>query len=340
MKQQELIQLDIVTDLVYGDSGKGRLTSFLAETKKYTHCLRFSGGSNAGHTVYIDGKKIITHIIPTGVLHGLKSIIGTGCVLNVREFFQELSYLKENGFNVDDKVFIAENCHIVSEEHIKQEENETRIGSTKKGIGPCYTDKAARVGIRAKEVPELKPYILNMYEEFYNSPGEKFVLCEGTQGYWLDVDLGDYPYVTSTNIGPGAVLNNGFNHKQIRDVYGCLKAYDTYIGSKKFHGEEEIFNKIRETGKEYGSTTGRPRQCNILNVDNAIQAAKVFGANKILISKVDVLEDLKFFRYLYKGVSLDFDNSLAFENSLRRVFLKEGLERVEFSYSPGGILNF
>ncbi len=340
MSNKELIQLDIVTDASHGDSAKGVLTAYLAKTKHYTHCLRFSGGSNAGHTVYVDGKKIITHIIPTGVLYGLRSIIGSGCVLNVREFFAELSYLKENGFNVDGKVFIAKNCHIVSEQHIEQEKNETKIGSTKKGIGPCYTDKISRNGIRAEQISELQPYLVDMYKEFYETPGEKIVLCEGTQGFWLDVDLGDYPYVTSTNIGPGAVLNNGFNHRQIRDVYGCIKVYDTYVGSKKFHGEDKIFDKIREVGKEYGSTTGRPRQCNLLNVDKAIQAAKTFGINKLLISKMDIFEELKFFRFLYKGASMDFDNGLAFENSLRRIFTKEGIERVEFSYSPAGNLTF
>lgn len=331
------VTFDVVIGLAYGDEAKGKIVNAKAKNRKneYTHCLRFNGGSNAGHTVYVNGKKVVTHIIPTGALHGLKGIIGGGCVLNVAEFFLELEYLRNQGFDLEGKVFIAKNCHIVTDSHLAQDMCDVRIGTTRKGIGPCYEDKIGRNGIRAEEIPELKPYLIDLYEEFYKSPGWKNVLCEGAQAFWLDIDLGDYPYVTSSNTGVGALLNNGISYKDIMNVTGVAKCYDTYVGAKKFHGKDPIFDEIQKVGNEYGATTGRPRQCNTLNLDKLIRAIRQSGTTEIHISKLDVLEQVNFFRFRYTDVEFDFDNVESFKSELARIIsLETGVGNITFSNSP------
>lgn len=336
----DYVTFDVVLGLAYGDEAKGKVVNALSQKndcKEYTHCLRFNGGSNAGHTVYVKGQKVVTHIIPTGAIHGVKSIIGGGCVLNVAEFFLELEYLKNKGFDVSSKVFIAKNCHIVTDEHLASEASETKIGTTRKGIGPCYEAKVARRGVRAEDVPELAPYLIDIYEEFYVKPGPKNVLCEGAQAFWLDVDLGDYPYVTSSNTGIGALLNNGIAYHDIMEVIGVAKCYDTYVGAKKFHGDDPIYDEIQKVGNEFGATTGRPRQCNRLDLDKLIRAIRQTGTKTLHISKLDVLTQVNFFRFKYEDVEFDFDNVYAFKSAIVRIVNKNtGIpeNNIKFSDSP------
>ena len=343
--KENSVKLDVVMGVSQGDEGKGSVVHFLCDSdnqkdkiQHYTHCVRFNGGGNAGHTVYHKGQKVVTHIIPTGILHGLKSIVGSGCVLNVKSFFEELNDLKSKGFDVDNKVFISKQCHIVTDAHLEEELNETAIGTTKRGIGPCYRDKISRKGLRAEQVPELQPYLIDMYDEFYVKPGIKNVLAEGAQGFYLDVDLGDYPYVTSSNCGVGALINNGFSHKDIRIVWGVGKVYETYVGSKDFHGKDPIFDKIQEVGKEFGATTGRRRQCNLLNLDRLIKAIRCLGVTAVNLRKLDILEEVKFFRFVYGGVEFDFDNSDSFCEKIHEILEKEtNATHIIFSENPYGL---
>ena len=136
--------VDTVLGLSYGDEGKGKITHLLSSKNKYDFCLRVAGGANAGHTIFHNGKEFVTHIIPTGIFYGIPGIIGSGCVLNVGQFFNEISELKKSGINLTNKVFIAENCHIVQDKHLQEEVAEAKIGTTKRGIGPAYRDKYAR----------------------------------------------------------------------------------------------------------------------------------------------------------------------------------------------------
>ena len=153
---------DIVVDLQYGDCGKGKVTHHLCRTGEYTHVIRYNGGCNAGHTIFHQGKKFITHHIPAGVFFGIRSIIGPGCVVNVDQFFKEIGELNEGGINTDGLVFIAKNAHIITQEHIEEEAKYSKIGTTKRGNGPAYRDKYARTGVRAEEVAELRPYLIDM----------------------------------------------------------------------------------------------------------------------------------------------------------------------------------
>ncbi len=297
---------DIVVGVQHGDEAKGKVTHYLCRTHDYTHVLRFNGGCNAGHTIYHEGKKFVTHHIPAGVFYGVKSIIGSGCVLNVEQFFKELQELEDGGIDTKNKIFVAENAHVITEEHIQEENSEKKIGTTKRGNGPAYRDKYSRRGVQAKEVPALKPFLINLYDEFFNNSDVK-ILCEGAQGFGLDIDWGDYPYVTSSHCTSSGALLNGIPPQWVNQVWGVGKIYETYVGSKSFEPEDEIFEEIRDVGEEYGATTGRPRQCNWLNMDELIKALKVNGVNRLVLNKLDVLEKVGKWLLINEGTELTFN---------------------------------
>jgi adenylosuccinate synthase len=293
--------VDVVIGMQYGDEGKGKIANQMAASGDYDYVFRFNGGGNAGHTIYLNGEKIVTHLVPCGILHGIPSIIGNGCVINTQKLFDELEYLE--GFGFDTSILkIAENAHIITQQHIDEDSKDTKIGTTRTGNGPCYRDKVARTGIRAKDVPELAPYLVDMQSLIHSSP-KKF-LAEGAQGYWLDVDFGDYPYVTSSNTGVGAVLNNGFNYKQVRNVVGVIKCYSTYVGAKGYQKDDERFEQLREIGQEYGATTGRPRQIDWLNLDEVITACQMNGIDHLVVNKMDVLDKVQNGWNWYRGGKL------------------------------------
>jgi adenylosuccinate synthase len=309
---------DVVVDLAYGDSGKGKVTHDLCRKGTYTHVIRYNGGNNAGHTIYHNGKKFVTHSIPSGVFFGIKSIIGPGCVVNVDHFFQELKELQDGGIKTDGLIFIANNAHIITSEHLEEDRQDNVIGTTKRGVGQAYRDKYWRKGIRAEQVESLKPYLIDMYEELYQKDKIFRVLFEGAQGFGLDIDWGDYPYVTSSGCTVGAAIANGVPAKRIRNVWGVAKVYETYVGLKEFQPDDPIFDKIRDAGAEYGATTGRPRQCNWINSNNFFKAVDINGANKIVFNKADILKQLKTWKiYDEKGFLVSFKD----EFSMKEWFL-------------------
>jgi adenylosuccinate synthase len=328
------MKIDVVIGLQYGDEGKGKVCHSLLKDGLYTHAIRFNGGGNAGHTIYHNGKKLITHLIPSGVFFGVKSIIGPGCVVDTHNFFKELKYLEENDIKTEGLVFIAKNAHLVQEIHTDEDGHDTSIGTTKTGNGPCYRDKYARKGLRAEEYNKLEPYLIDMYEEFYQQDNSNFkILAEGAQAFGLDIDWGDYPYVTSSHCGVGSVLNNGFNHKHINKVYGIIKAYETYVGAKKFQPEEEIFEKIQQEGQEFGATTGRKRQCNWIDWDLILKASRMNGVHRIVMNKVDILNKVQAWKVKHNGKTLEFNSESEFVLWVKKELSKEDV-RVSFSYTP------
>jgi len=284
---------DVVLGLQHGDEGKGKITHHLCKTGGYTHVIRFNGGCNAGHTIYHKGKKFVTHHIPVGVFFGVKSIIGPGCVLNPIQFLKERQELIDGGIDLDGLLFVAENTHIITSEHLEEDGKDTKIGTTKRGNGPAYRDKYNRSGYIAKNVNILQPYLINMYEALHdNKEKEVKILFEGAQGFALDIDWGDYPFVTSSHCTVGSALLNGVPPQAIRNVWGVAKIYETYVGAKKFEPDIPIFKRIREVGEEFGATTGRPRQCNWLNFEMLDKAVRVNGVNKLIFNKIDVLDEI------------------------------------------------
>jgi adenylosuccinate synthase len=256
------IFVDAVIGVSFGDEGKGKITHHLASGKggkNYTHVMRTSGGNNAGHTIYHNGKKFATHMVPCGVFHGIKSVIGNGCVVNVEKLRKEVKMLEDGGVVVMPLLKIANNAHIITQSHVEEEMSESSVGTTKTGNGPAYRDKYARVGVRAETAligTEFESCLVDLYEELYGDPLNPIrVLVEGAQGFYLDIDWGDYPYVTSSHCGVGGVMLNGFNHKHIDTVYGSAKCYETYVGAKEFEDKTDpVLPKIREIGGEYGVT--------------------------------------------------------------------------------------
>ena len=186
---------------------------------------------------------------------------------------------------------IARNAHIITDQHMKEETAEEEIGTTRRGNGPAYRDKYARRGLRAEMIPGLADYVVDLYEEFHHYSAAR-ILCEGAQGFGLDIDWGDYPYVTSSHCTTAGALLNGIPVTAVRKVWGVAKAYETYVGSKKFHGDGEIFDRLQKVGQEYGSTTGRPRQCNWTNLSLLNRAIHINGVTDLVINKVDVLREL------------------------------------------------
>jgi adenylosuccinate synthase len=322
---------DIVIGLQHGDEGKGKVTHHLLKSGEYTHCIRFNGGCNAGHTIYHDGTKFVTHHIPAGVFFGIPSIIGPGCVLNVNKLLSEMTKLADAGIELAHTLKIANNVHIITEEHIKEDSLDEKIGTTKSGNGPAYRDKYGRNGMRAIDIPFLKPFLIDVYEELHNCKNEPVILMEGAQGFWLDPDWGDYPYVTSSHCGVAAGLLNGVDPRSLRNVWGVAKIYETYVGAKQFQPPNQIFNKIQEAGQEFGATTGRVRQCNWLDFKKLEQAIRMNGANMLIFNKMDVLREID--QWAIKNPHLYFDGEQEIKDFLQSN-LPRTVEKIYFSDSP------
>lgn len=327
--------VDVCCGLAWGDEGKGKIVSHLTNEFDYDFVCRWAGGDNAGHTIYIEGKKYKTHLIPSGIFYGKKSIIGPGCVINKDSFYKEIDYLRENGFDTS-LVKISKFAHIVTNEHIQEDKEKyaNTIGTTSRGIGPCYRDKYARLGKRIIDcVDDFDGFIWN--GELYGN-----ILCEGAQGFWLDIDEGNYPYVTSSCTLPYSCCNLGFPMQKIRRIYGACKMYDTRSGEDPEFPDTLFDNselsKIGNVGKEYGTTTGRRRKVNYLDLDKLIYAIYCTGSTHLILSKGDVLEECKCFKLIFKNEIMEFDTLLAMESFIEDQLLMESnmLVDIVFSYSP------
>ena len=306
MNKMTINKVDICCGLAWGDEAKGKIVSQLAKNNVYDFVCRWNGGNNAGHTVYVEKQKYKTHLIPSGIFYNVKSIIGPDCVVNIKAFFEEVEYLKKNGFDTE-LIKISPKAHIVTDKHIQQDINELNKeqGTTKRGIAPCYSDKYRRVGTQAINIPELKEYLWN--GELYGN-----VLCEGAQGFWLDINEGNYPYTTSSVTLPYSACSLGFSPKLIDNIYGAVKIYDTRSGIDPMFPDELLDDteliKIGDLGEEYGVTTNRRRKVNWLNLNKLVYAINVSGVNILLISKIDILERANIFKLYYDDTIISFIN--------------------------------
>lgn len=334
-------KVNVVLGTFYGDEGKGKIIDYLSE--KADASIRCSGGNNAGHTIKVDGKKYAFHLIPSGILNkNTKAIIGNGVVIDPKVLITEIEELKANGYAVDN-LYISDKAHIIMPYHVMmdklQEElrAKNKIGTTARGIGPCYSDKFERSGIRVedfisdrfeeiartniekknkifamygkeeldvestiaqyKEYAEyLKQYVVDsvdMLHELLES--DKDIVCEGAQATLLDIDFGNYPFVTSSNPTIGGVCTGtGIGPKYIGEVYGVLKAYSSKVGEGMYMTEQdnETGDLIRELGHEYGTTTKRPRRCGWLDLVALKYAARINGLTGLAINHVDTIGKL------------------------------------------------
>ena len=325
--------VDVVCGLAWGDEAKGKITSWLARNKEYDYVCRWAGGSNAGHTIYVKGEKYKTHIVPAGVFFGIPSIIGPQCVVHKDRFFDEMTYLWENGFDIS-VVKISPRAHVVTDNHIDNDKTRlaSKLGTTSSGIAPCYSDKAYRSGVQAKDVFDDR----FIWDE--NLSGK--ILCEGAQGIWLDLDMGNYPYVTSSTTLPYAACSLGFPPQKIKHIYGAAKIYDTRSGTDPEFPEslleDPVLKRIGDVGKEYGVTTGRRRKVNWLDLSRLIKANNVSGTTRLVISKCDVLESVEEFRLYYHGALVKFESLHSMMNHVRKTISDNCplVEDIRFSFDP------
>jgi adenylosuccinate synthase len=300
--------VDIIFGLAWGDEGKGKISNAIA--KNYDIVCRWNGGPNAGHTVYLNNKKYKTHIIPCGVFQNKLSVIGPNCVINVDKFFDEIEYLQKEGFDTS-LIKVSPKTHIITERHIRYDLKflKPKFGTTGQGIAPAYSDKMLRVGKLAGD------YIDKKYLWDGNLEGE--ILCEGAQSFWLDINYGNYPYVTSSETLPYNACSLGFSPKKIRDIIGVAKIYDTKSGVDPLFPEslwqDYKLNQIIDLGQEYGSTTGRKRLVNWLRLNHLKQAVKISGTNKLIINKCDIIEEINIYKLILDN-DKDGPNFIQFNN--------------------------
>jgi len=323
----------------WGDEGKGKVTDIVAQ--HYDVIARACGGANAGHTIVVDGKQTIFHLVPSGALHeGKEIVLGSGMVLHLPTLLEEIAVLRELGIDIVPHLSISHEAHILFDYHKEldqvQERERTQakgegIGTTKRGIGPAYVDKASRTGFRMESLgDDLQGEITNHVSSLQNKYGvnvdvakeleelqkakkllsgcvkdttkllygflanDKTVLIEGAQGTLLDLDHGSYPYVTSSSTTvSGALQGLGLPPRVLHSCIGVAKAYCTRVGGGGFPNEakEEDANRLRERGGEYGATTGRPRRCGWLSIPDLIKATMLNGFSHWNITKLDVLDE-------------------------------------------------
>lgn len=328
--------VDIVLGIQSGDEAKGKICHELAGSGEYTHTMRFNGGCNAGHTIFHNGKKYVTHLVPAGIFWGLPSIIGGGCVVDVDKFLKEVNELSKD---FDTSVIkICKNAHLITAQHVREERSESKIGTTKTGNGPAYRDKASRVGIRAESDPRLKDFLIDPYDWIWSGEKNKTVLMEGAQGFGLDIDWGDYPYVSSSSCSVSAAVAAGFSPKKIRKIIGAAKPYETYVGSKSFGGTHPELAKLQQIGAEVGATTGRARQCNWMNLQQMIRAVNTNGVTELILNKFDVFTQANEYRLFDScGCEMTFGKNIeSFVKHVERKLIDNcrDLENIVWSTSP------
>lgn len=325
---------DIVCGLAWGDEGKGKITSYLARNRDYDYVCRWAGGPNAGHTVYIGDEKYKTHLVPSGVFSGTKSIIGPACVVNLKKLYEEISYLRENGFDPS-LIKVSPKAHIITKNHLSLDATnlKEKLGTTNNGIAPCYGDKAYRVGVQAKDVLPA--------EMIWDEKLSGRILCEGAQGIWLDLDWGNYPYVTSSTCAPYGACSLGIPPNKINEIWGVAKIYDTRSGTDPLFPTtlnlERVFRELQNLGNEFGTTTGRRRQVNWLNLDKLIKAVNITGTTHLVINKCDILDQLGEYRLYWQEKQLTFSSLEDMKEFIGRkmeTYVTPTFKTLVFSSSP------
>lgn len=346
----------VIVGTQWGDEGKGKIIDILS--RKVDYIVRYQGGNNAGHTVVVDNKEYIFHLMPSGILHKNKiCCIGNGVVVDPVVLLEEIKGLKKAGISIDNRLKISSLAHVILPYHrildkLRETKRTNKIGTTGRGIGPCYADKIIRCGIRMIDLlnerifkDKLQDNLKEKNEIFrrvYHHPGFKFkdiykeyleygrifskhicntsillnkaiedkkdILFEGAQGTFLDIDFGTYPFVTSSSTtSGGACIGTGVAPTKIDKIVGVAKAYTTRVGEGPFPTEfsKTFGNFMRNKGREFGATTGRPRRCGWFDSVMAKEAVRLNGVSELAIMKLDILEGLKTVKictaYKYKG---------------------------------------
>jgi adenylosuccinate synthase len=338
-----------VVGLQWGDEAKGKIVDLLTEDHDFV--IRYNGGANAGHTVVREGRTFKFSLLPTGVLRPhVRSVIANGVVVSPQKFIEEAENIREAGIPVGDNLVLSNHAHVIFPYHAEEERlaegaaGSGAIGTTGRGIGPCYQDKVGRLcGIRVEDLlhPDHLRHRLDRVVEHknrllrglstdaaqfdaeqlareYDAFGENLrphvtdttamlldalrqgrrLLFEAAQGSLLDVDHGTYPYVTSSNSSTAGIWSgSGVPTRHIERVVGVIKAYSTRVGAGPFptelnDGPSGIGERIRKTGREYGTVTGRPRRCGWFDAVAVRHSAAFNSADELALMLLDVLSEL------------------------------------------------
>src|SRR5213595_994628 len=360
----------------WGDEGKGKIVDLLAE--RFDIVVRYQGGHNAGHSVQIGNQSFVLHLLPSGIVHeGKTCVLGNGMVIDPKAFFEEADRLESQGIKITpERVKVSSRAHLIlpyhrALDHTSEERHgNEKVGTTLRGIGPAYEDKAGRRGIRTADtlVPDvlrsriernledanriiiayggqklsaeeifaemsrlterLAPFIADTTHFLNVAATEgKSILLEGAQATLLDVDHGTYPFVTSSStIVGGAITGTGLAPNRLTGVLGIVRTYTTRVGEGPFptemlDGEAEMGQLIRERGREYGASTGRPRRCGWFDAFATRYAAEINGFTSVALTKLDVLDALDEIKVCV-GYNLDgkkCDSLPSVSQDLRRV---------------------
>ena len=331
----------VITGTQWGDEGKGKIVDYLAS--KADTVVRFQGGSNAGHTVSVNGEEYKLRLLPSGILYkGTNCVIANGVVVDPQCLLEEVAAMEKRGIDtsnikVSNRAHVVMPYHKIFDELGEKAKGAAKIGTTGRGIGPCYIDKDDRIGIRIcdlidheefaaklKNILEQKNFVLQKvynreplnYEEIlseYQTYAEKIspyvcdtisllneeidagkkILFEGAQATMLDIDYGTYPYVTASHpISGGVGVGAGVAPKKIDKVVGVVKAYCTRVGEGPFPTEQlnDIGEKLRTEGHEFGTVTGRPRRTGWLDACVVKYAGQLSGIDYMAVTRLDILD--------------------------------------------------
>ena len=311
----------VIIGAQWGDEGKGKIVDYLAEDAKYV--VRYSGGPNAGHTIVVDGKQFALHQVPSGILYKDKTVfLGSGMVIDAEALFNELQMLKDNGIDWEGRVFISDRAQLILPKYrtMDKERDAQRkrpIGTTGRGMGIAYAEKAHRDGVRLADldwadkmaefdgedleyINKYKDQLLSMRVDLVAKMHEfrkDNILFEGAQGAMLDIDSGTYPFVSSgTSCAAGACTGSGIGPHQIDKILGVFKAYQTRVGNgpmpTEFNNESEgeLCQYVRDTGREYGVTTGRARRCGYLDLVALRYACRFNSMDGLILTHLDIYD--------------------------------------------------
>lgn len=313
----------VVIGAQWGDEGKGKIVDYLADEAKIV--VRYAGGANAGHTIVIGDREYALHLVPSGILYPNKKVyLGMGMVIDPEALFTELEMLSERGIDWEGRVFISDRAHIVLPRYrrMDKERDAARkrpIGTTGRGIGTTYSMKSERDGIRladidwSEKLADLEDEDIQFLDKYRDrllkmrvditSEMAKYktenVLMEGAQGALLDLDTGTYPYVSSgMSCSAGAAVGSGIGPRALDKVLGVFKAYSTRVGNGPMPTEfdentqSSLYKYVRDTGREYGVTTGRPRRCGYLDLVALRYACRTNSIDELVLTHLDIYDTL------------------------------------------------
>lgn len=281
----------VVVGGFFGDEGKGKLTAYLALRERPAIVARGGVGPNAGHTVQIEGRTYSLRLIPSGfVSRESRLLIGPGVLVSPGILLKEIEVTETK-----DRFGIDRQCAIIEQKHIDQESQSEhlvkKIGVTKSGVGACNADRIFRSAKLARDVPELSGFLADVSEEIHKALDQnRHVLVEGSQGTFLSLYHGTYPYCTSKDVCASGICSDvGIGPTDVDEVIVVFKAFVTRVGEGPLEGQLSEDETQKRGWQEFGTVTRRPRRAAPFNFELARKAADLNGATQAAITKMDVV---------------------------------------------------